>query len=156
MPDAGLFPKIFLHSVFSINLGGLNVPVLESLGLGNIRTITGVAKTKTPKGQYGVMKMKSKGKDTTTGHWELMGLVLDKPFKTYKKFPDELINKQRIAFKRIAIFPGIFHRANSHRIDYNNYCSFFHGLITPASSFKYSKCSCWIASPGYNMPIPGG
>ena len=39
------------------------------------------------------MKMKSKGKDTTTGHWELMGLVLDKPFKTYKKFPDELISK---------------------------------------------------------------
>lgn len=73
--------------------GGLNVPVLESLGLGNIRSITGVSKTKTPKGQYGVMKMKSKGKDTTTGHWELMGLVLDKPFKTYKKFPDELINK---------------------------------------------------------------
>ncbi len=73
--------------------GGLHVPVLESLGLGNIRTITGVSKTKAPKGQYGVMKMKSKGKDTTIGHWELMGLVLDEPFKTYKKFPDELINK---------------------------------------------------------------
>ena len=73
--------------------GGINVPTLEALGLGNIRTIKGVSKTKTPKGQYGVMKMKSKGKDTTTGHWELMGLVLDKPFKTYKKFPDELISK---------------------------------------------------------------
>ncbi len=73
--------------------GGIDVPALESLGLGNIRSIEGVSKTKTPKGQYGIMKMKSKGKDTTTGHWELMGLVLDKPFKTYKKFPDELINK---------------------------------------------------------------
>ncbi len=73
--------------------GGIYVPTLESLGLGNIRTITGVSKTKTPKGQYGVMKMKSKGKDTTTGHWELMGLVLDKPFKTYKQFPEEFINK---------------------------------------------------------------
>lgn len=72
--------------------GGINLPNLEKLGLGNIRRITGVEKTKTPYGQYGVMKMKSKGKDTTTGHWELMGLVLDKPFKTYKKFPKKLID----------------------------------------------------------------
>ncbi len=72
--------------------GGIYLPNLEKLGLGNIRRITGVSKTKTPLGQYGVMKMKSKGKDTTTGHWELMGLVLDKPFKTYKKFPQELID----------------------------------------------------------------
>ncbi len=50
--------------------GGIDVPALESLGLGNIRSIEGVSKTKTPKGQYGIMKMKSKGKDTTTGHWE--------------------------------------------------------------------------------------
>ena len=73
--------------------GGLNVPNFEKLGLGNIRSITGVAKTKTPLAKYGVMKMKSKGKDTTTGHWELAGIVLDKPFKTYKKFPDTLINE---------------------------------------------------------------
>ena len=73
--------------------GGLNIPNFEKLGLGNIRSITGVAKTKTPLAKYGVMKMKSKGKDTTTGHWELAGIVLDKPFKTYKKFPDTLINE---------------------------------------------------------------
>jgi len=71
--------------------GGLHVPNLEAMGLGNIRRIEGVSRTKTPKARYGVMKMKSKGKDTITGHWEIAGLVLDKPFKTYKKFPDELI-----------------------------------------------------------------
>lgn len=73
--------------------GGLNVPNLEKMGLGNIIDINGVNKTTAPTADYGILKMKSKGKDTTTGHWELMGLVLDNPFKTYIKFDDELINK---------------------------------------------------------------
>lgn len=73
--------------------GGLNVKNLETLGFGNIIDIKGVKKTLTPKANYGILKMKSKGKDTTTGHWELMGLVLDNPFKTYKKFDDKLINE---------------------------------------------------------------
>ncbi|MBQ8636108.1 phosphopentomutase [bacterium] len=73
--------------------GGLNVPNLEKMGLGNIININGVSKTATPSASYGILKMKSKGKDTTTGHWELMGLVLDNPFKTYTKFDDKLINE---------------------------------------------------------------
>ena len=73
--------------------GGLNVPNFEKLGLGNIKDIEGVKKTDTPLAKYGIMKMKSKGKDTTTGHWEIAGLVLENPFKTYINFPDELINE---------------------------------------------------------------
>lgn len=73
--------------------GGLNVPNFESLGLGNIIDIKGVKKVENPSASYGILKMKSKGKDTTTGHWELMGLVLENPFKTYKKFDDKLINE---------------------------------------------------------------
>ena len=73
--------------------GGLNVPNLEKLGLGNIKDIEGVKKTDTPLAKYGIMKMKSKGKDTTTGHWEIAGLVLEHPFKTYKEFPDEIIDE---------------------------------------------------------------
>ncbi len=73
--------------------GGLNVPNLEKLGLGNIKDIEGVKKTDTPLAKYGIMKMKSKGKDTTTGHWEIAGLVLKHPFKTYKEFPDEIIDE---------------------------------------------------------------
>ena len=72
---------------------GLNVPNLENMGFGNIIDIKGVQKTSTPSADYGILKMKSKGKDTTTGHWELMGLVLENPFKTYKKFDDKLINE---------------------------------------------------------------
>ncbi|MBQ4645714.1 MAG: phosphopentomutase [Candidatus Gastranaerophilales bacterium] len=73
--------------------GGLNVPNFEKMGLGNIIDIEGVKKTTTPSADFGILKMKSKGKDTTTGHWELMGLVLENPFKTYLKFDDKLINE---------------------------------------------------------------
>ena len=73
--------------------GGLNVPNFEKLGLGNIKDIEGVKKVENPSASYGIMKMKSKGKDTTTGHWEIAGLVLENPFKTYINFPDELINE---------------------------------------------------------------
>lgn len=73
--------------------GGLNVPNFEKLGLGNIKDIKGVKKTDCPIAEYGIMKAKSKGKDTTTGHWEIAGLILDNPFKTYINFPEELIEK---------------------------------------------------------------
>ena len=73
--------------------GGLNVPNFEKLGLGNIKDIKGVKKTDKPLAKYGIMKMKSKGKDTTTGHWEIAGLVLENPFKTYKEFPPEIIDE---------------------------------------------------------------
>lgn len=73
--------------------GGLNVPNFEKLGLGNIKDIQGVKKTDTPMAKYGIMKMKSKGKDTTTGHWEIAGLVLKNPFRTYKEFPSEIIDE---------------------------------------------------------------
>ena len=73
---------------------GLNTPNLYKLGLGNIGNICGIDKNPNPIAQYGIMKEKSKGKDTTTGHWEMMGLILDNPFKVYPKgFPKEIIDK---------------------------------------------------------------
>jgi len=74
-------------------VGGLNLPNMEKLGLGNLAQIKGVSAVENPIGQYGIMKMQSKGKDTTTGHWEIAGLTLDEPFKTYAQFPQELINE---------------------------------------------------------------
>lgn len=74
--------------------GGLNLPNLEKLGLGNIQDFKGIKKTANPLGQYGTMAEKSKGKDTTTGHWEIAGLVLDKPFVTFPNgFSNELIHE---------------------------------------------------------------
>ena len=72
---------------------GLNVPAFEKMGLGNIIDIKGVNKVINPSSNHGILKMKSKGKDTTTGHWELMGLELENPFRTYLKFDDNIINE---------------------------------------------------------------
>lgn len=73
---------------------GLDLPVLEAMGLGNIQNFKGIKKTSTPIAQYGTLIEKSKGKDTTTGHWEIAGLVSEKPFATFPDgFPKELIDK---------------------------------------------------------------
>ena len=73
---------------------GLNVPNLSKMGLGNIQDFKGIARTANPTAQYGTMIEKSKGKDTTTGHWEIAGLVSEKPFATYPEgFPSELVEK---------------------------------------------------------------
>ena len=85
-------------------VGGLNVPNLQALGLGNLEELEGVAPTSLAKGAYGKMQEKSQGKDTTTGHWEMMGLVLDQAFPTYPEgFPVDLIREleQRIGRKTL-------------------------------------------------------
>lgn len=73
--------------------GGLNVPNMEKMGLGNIIDIEGVKKNQHPIANYGILKLKAKGKDTTTGHWEMMKLILENPFKTYLKFEDKVIDE---------------------------------------------------------------
>ncbi len=82
-----------LRNVCEFN-NGLNLPNMEKMGLGNIQNFKGVAPAAAPIAKYGTMAPKSKGKDTTTGHWELAGAVLDKPFSTFPNgFPAELIDK---------------------------------------------------------------
>lgn len=73
---------------------GLNVPNLSKMGLGNIQDFKGIAKCENPIAKYGTMLEKSKGKDTTTGHWEMMGLVCEKPFATFPNgFQTEIVEK---------------------------------------------------------------
>lgn len=97
MPDCreyGDIPECNTLSNVAKSVNGLNVPNLYNLGLGNITNVEGVAENKNSIAQYGIMKEKSKGKDTTTGHWEMMGLILENPFKVYPNgFPPEIINK---------------------------------------------------------------
>lgn len=72
--------------------GGLKMPNLQKLGLANVQECLGIEKISNPIGQYATLAEKSKGKDTTTGHWEIAGLVLDKPFATFPNgFPNEII-----------------------------------------------------------------
>lgn len=73
-------------------VGGLDLPHLASLGLGNLHVIAGVPPAARPAGWHGRMQEVSAGKDSTTGHWELMGLVTAEPFPTYPQgFPPEVI-----------------------------------------------------------------
>ena len=75
-------------------VGGLNIPNLSKLGLANIVQVEGAKRVENPIGQYAKLAEKSKGKDTTTGHWEIAGLLLDKPFRTYPYgFPKEVIDE---------------------------------------------------------------
>jgi phosphopentomutase len=75
-------------------VGGLELPNLASLGLGNIVTIAGVPPVDEPDGAYGAMVERSPGKDTTTGHWEMAGVILDRPFPTYPNgFPEDVIGR---------------------------------------------------------------
>ena len=73
-------------------VGGLAVPNLEALGLGCCASLAGVTAVARPRAAYGVAEPASAGKDSTTGHWELCGLVLATPFPTYPHgFPPEVI-----------------------------------------------------------------
>ena len=84
--------------------GGLNLPNMQALGLGNLEDLSGVKPVSAAQGVYGKMMEKSKGKDTTTGHWEMMGIILEKPFPTFPHgFPPDLIMEleRRIGRKTI-------------------------------------------------------
>jgi phosphopentomutase len=72
----------------------LNLPNLQNLGLGNIRPLAGVAAIDKPRGGYGKCALKSNGKDTTTGHWEMAGIILERAFPTYPNgFPQVLVDE---------------------------------------------------------------
>jgi phosphopentomutase len=72
----------------------VHLPNLQDIGLGNIRSLRGVPPASNPRGAYGKCALKSNGKDTTTGHWEMAGIILEKAFPTYPNgFPQPLIDR---------------------------------------------------------------
>ncbi|MDO4542855.1 MAG: phosphopentomutase, partial [Bacillota bacterium] len=78
---------------------GLRLPIMARLGLGNIRSIKGVAPVCDPVGSWGKAPLTTKGKDTTAGHWEMMGILLEHPFPTFPRgFPDDLVKNLEDAF----------------------------------------------------------
>jgi phosphopentomutase len=76
------------------HMNGLKMPNMGKLGLSNIRQIEGIDKAEKPMAHYTMMQEASNGKDTMTGHWEIMGLYIDTPFQTFPDgFPQELIQQ---------------------------------------------------------------
>jgi len=74
-------------------VAGLDLPALASYGLGNMTPLVGVAPSAAPKGAWGRMHPASAGKDSTTGHWEIAGVHIEKPFPTYPRgFPADVID----------------------------------------------------------------
>lgn len=95
-PDAGDFGDTGSNTLGHIaeTVGGLNMPNMEKLGLANIVPVQGLSAAESPAAYYGKLQEASVGKDTMTGHWEIMGLNIDTPFKVYPNgFPAELIEQ---------------------------------------------------------------
>jgi len=102
-PDAAAYGDEGAHTLAHVaeSVGGLRVPNLEALGLGHLGTFAGVRRTAQPDGCFGKMAALSKGKDSTTGHWEMAGVVLEKPFPTYPNgFPSDVIDAFQQAIGR--------------------------------------------------------
>jgi phosphopentomutase len=96
LPDAEDFGDVGANTFGNISrvCGGLNIANLEKMGIGNLTEINGVQKVKDTIGAYGKAEEKAKGKDTTTGHWEIAGVVGEKPFPTYPEgFPKEVLEE---------------------------------------------------------------
>ncbi|HTR20575.1 MAG TPA: phosphopentomutase [Gemmatimonadales bacterium] len=75
-------------------VGGLRLPNLEQLGLGACRPLPGVARPERPLAAHGVALPASQGKDSTTGHWEICGVLLERPFRTYPDgFPRSVLDE---------------------------------------------------------------
>ena len=95
-PDAADYGDVGSDTLGNVAraVGGLAVPHLERAGLGCIAPLAGVAAVTAPTGAWGMMAPRSAGKDSTTGHWEIAGVWLDRPFPTYPGgFPAELIEE---------------------------------------------------------------
>ncbi len=95
MPDAAAFGDKGTNTIKHIadSQGGIHLPTMQRLGYGNLTDIKGVAPNSNPIGYFTKMAEISNGKDTMTGHWELMGLKVEKPFQTFTEtgFPNSLI-----------------------------------------------------------------
>jgi len=105
MPDAAAWGDAGADTLGHIlDSRKVDLPNLQKLGLGNIRPLAHLPAIENPIGSYGKCTLKSNGKDTTTGHWEMAGIVLEKAFPTFPDgFPPEIIDE----FVAKAKVPGV-------------------------------------------------
>jgi phosphopentomutase len=110
MPDAADYGDVGSNTLGNIaRVRGLNIPNLARLGLGNIRPLAGVAPAAEPAASFGRCALASPGKDTTTGHWEMVGIHLDQPLPLYPRgFPPEIMEEfeRRIGRSTLGNYPA--------------------------------------------------
>ena len=93
LPDADSFGDEGAHTLdHTLAKSGVALPNFQKLGLGNISSVSSLEPAELPSGAYGRLNEVSPGKDTTTGHWEFMGVQLDDPFNTFEVFPKEVMD----------------------------------------------------------------
>ncbi len=105
MPDAADWGDSGADTIGNIlKTRKVNLPNLQNLGLGNIKELNDLPAVENPSGNYGKCTLKSNGKDTTTGHWEIAGIVMEKAFPTFPQgFPQRIIDE----FVSEAKVPGV-------------------------------------------------
>jgi phosphopentomutase len=92
LPDAERFGDAGAHTLdHTLAAAPVALPNLQRLGLGNVDGVASLTAAAAPVAAYGRMLERSQGKDTTTGHWEFMGIVLEHPFKTFERFPQQVM-----------------------------------------------------------------
>ena len=95
MPDAAAYGDVGSDTLGNIaRQRPLHLPHMAALGLGNIKPLTGIPAVAAPSGAFGRCALASPGKDTTTGHWEMAGIHLDKPLPLFPDgFPAEIMQE---------------------------------------------------------------
>ncbi|NMA33616.1 MAG: phosphopentomutase [Clostridiaceae bacterium] len=111
LPDAAEYGDVGSNTLGNIaaSVNGFALPNLEKLGLGNIEGTVGFKAAEEPMGCFGKMAERSAGKDTTTGHWELAGITLIKPFPVYPEgFPEDIVRQfeNAIGTKTLGNYPA--------------------------------------------------
>ena len=111
LPDASKYGDTGSNTLGNIAAAveGFSLPNLEMLGLGCIDGTRGYASVKSPIGCFGRMAERSAGKDTTTGHWEIAGITLEKPFPLYPDgFPEDIVSRFEAAIgtKTLGNYPA--------------------------------------------------
>lgn len=171
LPDASAYGDEGSNSLANTAkaVNGLALPVMGSLGLGKITPILGVDPVQEAKGAYGKMAEASPGKDTITGHWEISGLILDRPFPVYPQgFPAEVIEEfeKRTGRRSLGNIPasgteiikklGAEHMQTGYPIVYTSADSVFQiaaheEIIPPEELYRYCRIARELLQGEHNV-----
>ncbi len=160
-------PNTLSHMASAVD--GVNLPTLQRMGLGNIVAMQGVPPHPEPIAHYGKVQPHSKGKDSVTGHWEMMGIHTETPFPTYPNgFPPEIIQafEARIGRKTLGNYPasgteiikqlGEEHLRTGYPIVYTSADSVFqiacHEEVIPLESlYRYCEMARELLQPPHHV-----